>query len=300
MLTSQLVQKEKKRTVSPTDDLSSNKKKRMDLGDNISSDIAKEKKTESTKNPSSVKTSSSNAGKQRETTSSETASSKPVWAKSTKSAAAEKEKKKTKMDEKSSSKPSTLPKSPVPKERKKAATAEQKKSVAKESSPSEEFEFFFGKKIPFSQHYPAKFQVNGVTYNCAEQYMMHQKAVLFKDAAMAKQIMATDDPVQQKRLGRKVQNFNKDRWAQRSLEVVKEASLAKFSQNPDLLQTLLATHPRTMVEAAPRDRLWGIGMGASKPKARDPTQWRGRNLLGKILTQVREELRAHNEGEKSE
>lgn len=51
--------------------------------------------------------------------------------------------------------------------------------------------------------------------------------MLFKDAAMAKQIMATDDPVQQKRLGRKVQNFNKDRWAKRSLEVVKEASLAK-------------------------------------------------------------------------
>ena len=66
---------------------------------------------------------------------------------------------------------------------------------------------------------------------------------------------------------------------------------SQFSQNPKLLNTLLAAHPRTLVEAAPRDRLWGIGLGASNPKARNRWQWRGRNLLGEILTEVREELR---------
>ena len=44
------------------------------------------------------------------------------------------------------------------------------------STTGEEFEFFFGKNSPFSQHHPAKFVIDGVTYNCAEQYMMHQKA----------------------------------------------------------------------------------------------------------------------------
>ena len=67
--------------------------------------------------------------------------------------------------------------------------------------------------------------------------------------------------------------------------------LLQFWQNPKLLETLLATHPRTLVEAAPRDRLWGIGLGASNPKARNRSQWRGRNLLGEILTEVRAELR---------
>ena len=69
----------------------------------------------------------------------------------------------------------------------------------------------------------------------------------------------------------------------------------QFSQNADLRKTFLATHPRTLVEAAPRDRLWGIGLGAFNPKARNRSQWRGRNLLGQILTEVREELRQDEE-----
>lgn len=40
----------------------------------------------------------------------------------------------------------------------------------------EKFTFFFGADSPFSQWHPAKFEVDGVTYNCAEQYMMYQKA----------------------------------------------------------------------------------------------------------------------------
>lgn len=46
------------------------------------------------------------------------------------------------------------------------------------------------------------------------------------------------------------------------------------------------------MEASPRDRKWGIGMGASNPKAKDPSQWRGKNLLGNILTEIREDLLA--------
>lgn len=40
----------------------------------------------------------------------------------------------------------------------------------------ERFTFFFGAESPFSQWHPATFTVAGVKYNCAEQYMMHQKA----------------------------------------------------------------------------------------------------------------------------
>ncbi|KAL8583798.1 hypothetical protein ACOMHN_036433 [Nucella lapillus] len=162
---------------------------------------------------------------------------------------------------------------------------------------AEEFEFFYGNKSPFSQHHPVKFDIEGITYTCAEQYMMHQKAVLFKDPAMAKKILATSNPVEQKRCGRKVKNFDKDVWNSRSKQIVKNANLAKFSQNPELLTRILATHPRTLVEASPRDRTWGIGLGASNPKARDRSCWRGRNLLGQILTEVREELREEEEEE---
>ena len=64
----------------------------------------------------------------------------------------------------------------------------------------------------------------------------------------------------------------------------------QFSQDAKLKAALLATEGTMMVEAAPRDTIWGIGLGAKNPKAMDRRQWRGRNWLGEILTQVREEI----------
>lgn len=64
----------------------------------------------------------------------------------------------------------------------------------------------------------------------------------------------------------------------------------QFNQNAELKTALLATAGTSMVEASPRDTIWGIGLGAKNPKATDRSKWRGRNLLGEILTQVRDEL----------
>ncbi|XP_064635250.1 uncharacterized protein LOC135492621 isoform X2 [Lineus longissimus] len=154
----------------------------------------------------------------------------------------------------------------------------------------EKYTLFFGKDSPFSQHYPCNFKIGSVTYNCAEQYMMHQKAVVFGDQDMAKKILATTDPKQQKKYGRKVQNFIKDVWNQKSLEVVKEASMAKFSQDALLSQALRDTEGTVLVECSPRDRLWGIGLGKNNPKAHVKKNWRGKNLLGYVLTEVRDAL----------
>lgn len=54
----------------------------------------------------------------------------------------------------------------------------------------------------------------------------------------------------------------------------------------------MQTKGTTLVEASPRDRLWGIGLGSRNPKALSRSQWRGKNWLGQCLTEVREELAA--------
>ena len=66
----------------------------------------------------------------------------------------------------------------------------------------------------------------------------------------------------------------------------------QFSQNEDLWSEMLATDGTVLVEASPRDCIWGIGLGASNPKALRKATWRGRNWLGYALTAARDELKA--------
>jgi len=154
---------------------------------------------------------------------------------------------------------------------------------------AEQFEFFWSG--PFSQWHPSTFVIDGVTYNCAEQYMMAEKARLFGDTTREAMIMASSVPSDQKRYGRMVKGFDNDKWLANAFDIVKRASRAKYSQNTLLLKTLLATGTKTIVEASPEDRLWGIGLRKADPRAQRRETWRGKNWLGQVLTEVREELR---------
>jgi len=150
--------------------------------------------------------------------------------------------------------------------------------------------FFFFWSGPFSQWHPSAFVIDGVTYNCAEQYMMAEKARLFNDPIREKIIMENSSPELQKRQGRLVVGFDDAVWKAKAFDIVKRGSRAKFTQNADLLKTLMATGGQTLVEASPADNLWGIGLRATDPRAKNRSTWRGKNWLGQALTEVRDEF----------
>lgn len=141
-----------------------------------------------------------------------------------------------------------------------------------------------------SQWWPCRFQVDGVEYSFAEQYMMAEKARMFGDREMEEKIMASSHPKEMKAFGRGVKGFDKGRWDASCYGIVKRGNEAKFSQNPQLWNFLKETRKRILVEASPRDRIWGIGMGKSNPDALNPLKWRGKNWLGFALTEVRDSL----------
>lgn len=170
------------------------------------------------------------------------------------------------------------------------------------------FLFFWGHTPPsdgsvnqscFSQWWMSPFVVEGTEYSCAEQYMMAEKARMFGDEEMMAAILQAKHPKEMKAYGRAVKNFDKDVWENGRYEIVKRGNLAKFSQNPELAAYLKESNKRILVEASPRDRIWGIGMGQSNPDADNPMKWRGQNLLGFVLTDVRDEL-MKTEGEENE
>lgn len=149
-------------------------------------------------------------------------------------------------------------------------------------------------KSCFSQWYPAPFEIEGLRYATAEHWMMAGKARLFGDEAMHAKIAASDDPAQVKALGRKIAGFDEARWVQHRYAIVVAGNQAKFAQNPALGEFLLATGEQVLVEASPVDPIWGIGLAADDPDATRPERWRGLNLLGFALMDVRDRLRATN------
>ncbi len=142
-------------------------------------------------------------------------------------------------------------------------------------------------KSCFSQWWEAVFELEGIRYPSAEHYMMAAKARLFGDTASLERILACKSPAEAKKWGRLVKGFDEQVWQNHRLEWVIEGNLAKFSQNPLLERFLLETGTRVLVEAAPRDLIWGIGLGQNDPQAQDPATWQGLNLLGFALMEVR-------------
>ncbi|AYV78842.1 MAG: NADAR family protein [Edafosvirus sp.] len=151
------------------------------------------------------------------------------------------------------------------------------------------------KTYVLSQWFPCEFKENENTYCSAEQYMMAHKALLFaKDdnkkanTDIFNKIMKSDNQAVIKKLGRMVEGFDQDVWEKKRFDIVVNGNMLKFSQNMDLKQILLGTGSAILAEASPMDKIWGIGM--NKQTAITGAKWKGLNLLGKALMEVRSKL----------
>lgn len=153
------------------------------------------------------------------------------------------------------------------------------------------FKFFWQTASPFSNWYKSKFEHNGVIYSCAEQYMMHMKALAFGDSEVAALIMESNDPRAHKMLGREVRNFDPDMWTSICKELMVDGLVSKFLQDSTCLTALLNSGDAILAEASPYDKIWGIGLVESDPRATDPSKWPGQNLLGVVLMDVRDVIR---------
>lgn len=168
-----------------------------------------------------------------------------------------------------------------------------------QSQPGNEFLFFWGHqpardgaiiKTCMSQWWPAEFSENGHNYKTAEHYMMAGKALLFGDNETFERILQKTSPKDVKDLGRQVQHFDPQVWEEHKFQIVRQGNLLKFTQNEPLKQFLIQTKNKVLVEASPVDPVWGIGLAEDHANALNPAAWRGENLLGFALMEVRDVL----------
>jgi ribA/ribD-fused uncharacterized protein len=168
----------------------------------------------------------------------------------------------------------------------------------KKRSKEETFDYvFFWKETPkevgkldhscLSQWWPATFKIGEQEFPTAEHFMMHSKAVLFKDEEIAEKILQTESCKEVKALGRQVRNFDSELWREHRFAIVLRGNLAKFSQNEELKDFIFSTGDTVIVEASPFDTIWGIGLGEKKARKIPTRDWRGLNLLGFALMRTR-------------
>lgn len=159
---------------------------------------------------------------------------------------------------------------------------------------TDKYLLFWGDEDIYSNFYPAEFDMYGIHFYWSEQAFIYQKAMRFNDIETADKILAmnpvANQPIDCKKLGRLVKNFDEVVWFSTSYNAMVDACYAKFSGNKLLREQLLATGDLILVEASPYDKIWGIGLSETDPDVQDESKWKGTNLLGKALMQVRDEL----------
>lgn len=143
-----------------------------------------------------------------------------------------------------------------------------------------------------SQWWISNFVIENIQYPSAEHFMMAEKARLFSDEEVLDKILNSNSPAEAKKYGREVKRFDPKVWDENKMDIIVQANLAKFGQNEGLKEFLLNTKERILVEASPVDQIWGIGLAKDSKDASNPLKWRGENLLGFALMEVRKLLKS--------
>ena len=131
----------------------------------------------------------------------------------------------------------------------------------------------------------------GHLFATTEQAFMWEKAIFFNDHEIASRILKEENPAKAKKLGREVKNFDDSKWSKVCYEIMYKINYEKYFQNTRLKNILLNTDDKMIIEANPRDTRWAIGLSAEDDRVLDESQWQGENLLGKVLMQIRDELK---------
>jgi ribA/ribD-fused uncharacterized protein len=160
---------------------------------------------------------------------------------------------------------------------------------------------YFGRdrmQFGFMSHFhPALVELDGVVWPSAEHFYQAQKSF---DPAYRRAILEAPLPVQAKRLAaapagtrkqsrqswfKEKQKLPRTDWQEVKLDIMRRTDAAKFAQNEDLRQLLLATADAELIEDSPSDPYWGIGRDGN-----------GLNWAGRVLMEVRESLRCDGYG----
>lgn len=151
----------------------------------------------------------------------------------------------------------------------------------------EKYTFFADSDL--SLEFYCVFNEGNLTFSHCIQYLMYRKAKLFNDSK-AVDLILHHGFAYEYLSGRLIKNYDYKLWGDAVIEqIVYDANYLKFSQNIDLLNVLLNTE-HLLVNAC-EDKMFGIGLNINYNSKVHKTCWKSSNLLGKVLTRLREDFK---------
>jgi hypothetical protein len=174
----------------------------------------------------------------------------------------------------------------------------RRKRIVKAKEPAAalpEILFFFSKdpeNKEFSNFYETEFELDGLKYKSAEHAYQGIKAKTFGDEEAFEKVIKAKSAQSAKAAGKKVKDYKEETWKEKKDEIMKTVLRAKFTQNLELRKKLLDSGDKVIANADSRDKYWGIGTSANTSMAKDPAKWKGENKLGKILEELRAQIKA--------
>ena len=151
---------------------------------------------------------------------------------------------------------------------------------------------FFSKHCCLSNFAPAMFNFEGRDYSCLEQAYHYIRACKAGKHEIANRILLENDPIEIKKLGGSITDTLD--WKKERRDIMKSLLLAKFDQNPSMLDKLLATGNEPLIEAT-WDKIWASAAPFFSKEIATGT-WSGKNLLGVLLVEIRIILRRKRDG----
>lgn len=157
------------------------------------------------------------------------------------------------------------------------------------------FYFLKSRKITFLWQelniwFPCEFSVEGTQYHSVGQYIQAEKARIFGDLEKRKTILIACGKQEILRLGRTVAGYDKNRWRSIAYAVAAYGNYHKFTQDAYCKRVLTDSDGFILVNDDTDDLFWGVGYERSEVLISNPEKWRGRNLMGFALMELREIL----------
>ena len=148
------------------------------------------------------------------------------------------------------------------------------------SKSDDEVHAFFGELNPLSNFHPCKFTVGNEEFHSSKQWIQSRKAELCGDMIAKNRIMKSEDAQDSKEIARDINNFDRREWLNHTEEMCYEGIKEKFLQNEALLNSLLRTENKILIEAS-FDNDWGTGIPLGNRDCLNKNKWKTEGILGR-------------------